>query len=476
MYALSILLLFFGIVLKTCKYPQQNRQGGTVFVVLLCTTMLLGACSASTDQANDASEKQSQSIGETEDTSNLEDSQTEAEGETITESDSSAEGKTNQVDGQVEVHFVDVGQGAAQVIITPNDKVMVIDGGNNDDEQTMVAYLTDLGITKVDILIGTHPDADHIGGLDAVVDAFDVGQIYMPNIQSNTLTFESLLQSIANKGLKVKTAKAGLTLDLDDDVTVKMIAPLSTSTDSNEMSAVVRLQFGEHSFLFTGDAGVETEQALIASGETLESTVLLVGHHGSKHSTSESFVSVVKPTYAVIQVGKNNYGHPEEEVLATLANAGAKIYRNDTDGTIIFMTDGQQMDVNKNAWEYTGETQSQDHSSSSVESDTSSALDVTSAISATATIDNATPNQNQTVAVTVRVTDSEGNPVQGATVDLNLHFKSTDTQYSATTNTDGVAVLSFRIGRAASGYTVNGDIRITAGSQTTTTSTAFTPQ
>ena len=141
---------------------------------------------------------------------------------------------------------MDVGQGAAQVIIAPNKKVMVIDGGNNDDEDDMVAYLKQLGISKVDILIGTHPDADHIGGMDAVIDSFDIGKIYMPNAQRDTQTFQSVLQSIQNKGLKVTTAKAGIELDLDPTVQIKMISPIGTDSDENEMSAVVRLQLGNN--------------------------------------------------------------------------------------------------------------------------------------------------------------------------------------------------------------------------------------
>ena len=105
---------------------------------------------------------------------------------------------------------------------------MVIDGGNNDDEDDMVAYLKQLGVSKVDILIGTHPDADHIGGIDAVIDSFDIGKIYMPNVQRDTQTFQSVLQSIQNKGLKVTTAKAGIELDLDPTVQVKMISPVGT--------------------------------------------------------------------------------------------------------------------------------------------------------------------------------------------------------------------------------------------------------
>lgn len=386
--------------------------------------------------------------------------------------------KTETLKGELEVHFVDVGQGAAQVIITPNKKVMVIDGGNNDDEEEMVDYLEQLGVSKVDILIGTHPDADHIGGIDAVINSFDIGKIYMPKVQRDTITFESVLQSIQNKGLKVTTAKAGLDLDLDPTVQVKMISPIEeTNSDANELSAVVRLQFGEQSFLLTGDIGIPTEDKLIQSDEKLQATVLLTSHHGSDHSSSEAFIKAVQPKYAVIQVGKNGYGHPTSEVLDRLANHKASIYRNDTDGTIVFKTDGKEMEVNKNAFAHTPVAKTQ-AATPVVAPVTPPATESKSlgSLKATATIDNASPNQNEEVTVTVTVKDQNGTPVNGANVHLNLAFKSKDTPYESVTNANGIASMSFKVGRAAEGFTVDGDIIITHIGTTTTAQIGFTPR
>jgi competence protein ComEC len=390
--------------------------------------------------------------------------------------------KSISLNGELQVHFVDVGQGAAQVIVTPNKKVMVIDGGNND-EDTMVAYLKQLGVSKIDILVGTHPDADHIGGIDAVIDSFDIGKIYMPKVERNTQTFESVLRAIQKKGLKVTTAKAGLSLNLDPTVETKMISPIDDSdTEANEMSAVVRLLYGDQSFLLTGDAGIPTEEKWIRSGVNLKSTVLLIGHHGSNHSTSEAFVKAVKPKYAVIQVGKNNYGHPTSEVLNHLARNKVSIYRTDIDGTIVFRTDGKHMSVNKKPWVYKPKSSPQTKVQQPNIVITPSAAKpatvpkTTSSIQATATIDNAKPNQNEEVTVTVTVKDQNGTPVSGANVHLNLQYKSKDTVYEGMTNANGVASLSFRIGRAAAGFTVNGDITVSYNGMTITTQTAFTPQ
>ena len=272
--------------------------------------------------------------------------------------------------GKLTVHYIDVGQGASQLIQTPSGKTMLIDGGNNDDEQRMVSYLKKQGISKVDVLIGTHPDADHVGGLDAVVDAFDIGKIYMPKVSSNTKTFESLLTSIQNKGLKVTTAKAGVTIDLDDQLDVTMVAPVKSYDDKNEMSAVVKLTFNKNSFLFTGDAESGSESDMINSGTNLKSDVLLVGHHGSNSSTSQAFLNAVNPTYAVIQVGDNSYGHPTDNILKRLHNKNVKIYRNDLQGTIVFTSDGTNIKPSVSEWKYTAATKQKE--TSSQKSDTTS--------------------------------------------------------------------------------------------------------
>ncbi|MEG6588001.1 ComEC/Rec2 family competence protein [Paenibacillus barengoltzii] len=244
-------------------------------------------------------------------------------------------------DGQLRVIFLDVGQGASQLLISPSGHTMLIDAGNNDQEQAMLDYLRSYGVNHLDIVIGTHPDADHIGGLDRVIDRLDIGEIYMPRIQSNTKTYESLLNSIRNKGLKVKTAKAGLELAWDEQVKVSMIAPVTVTDDSNNMSAVVKVTYGRTSFLLTGDAESESERAMLESGVNLRADVMLVGHHGSKSSTTAKFLNAVKPKYAVIQVGENSYGHPTKTILDRLSKQQVEVYRNDLQGTVEIASDGE---------------------------------------------------------------------------------------------------------------------------------------
>lgn len=260
-------------------------------------------------------------------------------------------GSADQADGkqqgkQLKVYFLDVGQGASQLLITPSGKTMLIDAGNNDKEQKMLDYMKKYRIDKLDVVIGTHPDADHIGGLDKVIDHIPVDAIYMPKVQSNTKTFESLLRSIKNKGLKVKTAKSGLSWDLDDQVHVDMLAPTGTYEDTNNMSAVVKVTYGQNSFLLTGDAEAESEKDMIASGANLQADVLLVGHHGSNSSTTAKFLKQVHPKYAVIQVGEgNSYGHPKPKVLDRLQQQGVEVYRNDKQGTVEVTSDGRSIHI-----------------------------------------------------------------------------------------------------------------------------------
>ncbi|WP_424765721.1 MBL fold metallo-hydrolase [Paenibacillus sp. sgz302251] len=250
----------------------------------------------------------------------------------------------------LKVHFIDVGQGASQLIIGSSGKTILIDAGNNSEEKTIVNYLKKQKIKKIDILIGTHPDADHVGGMDAVVSNFAIGKIYMPKVVSTTKTYEDVLTAIKKKNLKVTTAKAGLTLDWEKDATIKMIAPVGTYDDSNEMSAVIKLTYGSTSFLFMGDAESKSENDIIKSKENIKSDVLLVGHHGSNSSTSQKFLNAVNPKHAVIQVGNNSYGHPTNEIIKRLTDKKTKIYRNDKQGTIIFTTDGKKITTSQAEW------------------------------------------------------------------------------------------------------------------------------
>lgn len=256
---------------------------------------------------------------------------------------------SSESNNKMRVHFLDVGQADCILIQMPDDKSMLIDAGNNADEANIVSYIKSLGINKIDILIGTHPHADHIGGMDAVINSFDIGKIYMPKVSNNTKAFERVLLAIKSKGLKVSSAKAGTVLDAGPSVKAEILAPNNTSyKELNNYSVVVRIAFGSTAFLFTGDAEKESEDEMLLNGFDVKSTVLKVGHHGSTSSTTAKFLKAVSPKYAVISTGEgNDYGHPHRETLDRLKKAKIQIYRTDKSGTIVFTSDGSVVKFDK---------------------------------------------------------------------------------------------------------------------------------
>jgi competence protein ComEC len=245
------------------------------------------------------------------------------------------------------VSFINVGQADCTVIRYGNSS-MIIDAGGNSGADALIATLHIMDISKFDVVIGTHPHEDHIGGLDTVIDNFDIGTIYMPKVSTNTKTFEDVLLAIQNKGLTVTTPVPGTSFTLGGDVKCTILAPNSQSyTELNSYSIVLKVTFNGQSFLFTGDAEVDSEQEMLAKGYDLKADVLKVGHHGSTSSTSAELLNAVSPEYAVIFVGiDNTYGHPHQEILDRLNAAGVKIYRTDlSGGTVKFVVDGDKISV-----------------------------------------------------------------------------------------------------------------------------------
>lgn len=253
--------------------------------------------------------------------------------------------------GSMKVHYIDVGQADSILIQSPGNKVMLIDAGNNSDGTSVVSYLKSQGVNRIDVLIGTHPHEDHIGGMDNVVNSFDIGSIYMPRASSTSKTFEDLLNAIKGKGLKVTTAVGGISIDFDSGVKTDILAPNGTSYDDlNNYSSVIKMTFGNTSYLFTGDAENISEQEMLSKGYNLQADVLKVGHHGSSYSTTSAFLKSVSPKYAVISVGKgNSYGHPSAETINRLNASNIQIYRTDEAGTIIITSDGKSISIDKKA-------------------------------------------------------------------------------------------------------------------------------
>ncbi len=246
----------------------------------------------------------------------------------------------------LEVHFIDVGQADSILIKTPDGNSILIDGGNNADGPGLLSYLKKEGIKEFMAIIATHPHEDHIGGLDTIINAYPVKEIYLPAVTTNTKTFEDFINAVNNSNAKRIKAEAGVRLNIPD-VSGVFLAPCSEKYDNlNEYSAVLRLVYKDTAFLFTGDVEAVSESQILLSQVELEADILKVAHHGSNSSTTPSFLKNVSPIYAIISVGKGNrYGHPSKQTLERLIAAGVKIYRTDEVGTIVVISDGKNIEI-----------------------------------------------------------------------------------------------------------------------------------
>ncbi|MCI6465198.1 MULTISPECIES: ComEC/Rec2 family competence protein [Faecalicatena] len=246
----------------------------------------------------------------------------------------------------LEVHFLDVGQGDATLILS-DGHAMLIDAGNNSKGTAVQSYLQNKGVKKLDYVIGTHPDADHIGGLDVVIYKFDCGKVFLPDFSKDTKTYDEVVDTLKEKNYKAIHPKAGERYQLGD-ASFTITAPNGSKYDSaNDYSIAVRLEHGKNHFLFVGDAEEESEQEMLHSGQKLDADVYKVSHHGSRTGTSEEFLDAVSPKYAVISCGEDNsYGHPHAEVMNLLRREGVKVFRTDEQGTIVAVSDGKKITWN----------------------------------------------------------------------------------------------------------------------------------
>ena len=241
-------------------------------------------------------------------------------------------------DGEkLQIWFLDVGQ-ADSILIQDNDTYMLIDAGNNEDGEKLVSYFQSLGIESFQYVIGTHAHEDHIGGMNDIIDNFNIGTFYMPDAITTTATFESVLDSLEAKNIAFQTPTVDSTFELGD-ATIDVLYVGTDDTDLNNTSIVLKLTYGNTSVLFMGDAEKEVET--IIEKKDISADVLKVGHHGSNTSSSKTFLEKVNPSYAIISVGTgNSYGHPSNTTIQNLENLNTKIYRTDESGTIIMTTDG----------------------------------------------------------------------------------------------------------------------------------------
>ena len=253
--------------------------------------------------------------------------------------------KVENSETELNVHFLDVGQGDA-VLISCDDAYMLIDAGDNDKGTLVQNYLNKQGVEHLDYIIGTHPDADHIGGMDVILYKFDCGTVMMPEVTNDTATYRDVIDTMKEKGYQNTAPVVGDSYSLGS-AQFTILGPTDTYEDTNNNSIVLLLTHGDNKFLFVGDAEEKAEEDILAEGVSVKADVLKVGHHGSRTASSEAFLQAVEPTYAVISCGQDNsYGHPHAETLNTLRSMGVKVFRTDEQGTVTATSDGHEISWN----------------------------------------------------------------------------------------------------------------------------------
>lgn len=317
--------------------------------ILLILCMCLTACTA-TNQATSTSEK-SQS-----DTTSGEAVQSGQDEKAAKAPD------TSKPEGTLEVHYIDVGQGDA-TLIKCGSHAMLIDGGNNNKGTTVQLYLKKQGVESLDYVIGTHPDADHIGGLDVIVYKYNCDTVIMPDYEKDTKTYQELVDVIHDKNMKITYPVVGEQYALGE-AKFTIIAPNSNSYggNANDYSVAILLEYGKNRFLFTGDAEETSEAEMLTNGIDISADVYKVAHHGSRSASTQEFLNAVHPKYAVISCGEgNSYGHPHAEVLNRLRSMGVEVFRTDEQGSIIASSDGENINWNCSAtdsWQSGEQTES----------------------------------------------------------------------------------------------------------------------
>lgn len=241
---------------------------------------------------------------------------------------------------EAQLHFINTGN-SDSILIRQGGEAALIDGGDNDDEKTVVNYLKDIGVKKLKYVVATHPDADHIGGLDAVISSIPVETVYVSNGDANTKTYSDFINAMSSKNLYPSVPLLGAKFYLGtSEFKVLSAADLN---DVNDNSIVLEYTNGNDKILLMGDAGADIERIIDAK----EVDLIKIGHHGSNTSSDMNFIKKINPKYAVITVGKNNkYGHPNKETMQTLKKENIEVHRNDECGNILFKSTGNGLVIN----------------------------------------------------------------------------------------------------------------------------------
>lgn len=255
-------------------------------------------------------------------------------------------------DGLLHVYFIDVGQGDSALVVTPNGHTVLIDAGPTTAGPDVVATLRRLGVQRINLMVTSHAHADHIGGMEDVLDNFEVLRYGDPGYPHESNMYAELLERILASGIDAYALSAGQWLQVDEGVEMQVLAPpegylSGTRSDVNSNSVVLLLTYGDVQILFTGDSEADSERRMAREGLLEDVDVLKVAHHGGAYSTTDAFLQIVQPEIAVISCGVgNSYGHPDPDTVARLEEwAPGRVYRTDLQGTIVLETDGHQIEV-----------------------------------------------------------------------------------------------------------------------------------
>ncbi len=245
----------------------------------------------------------------------------------------------------MEVHFIDVGQGDATLVVS-DGHYMLIDAGDNSKGTAVQLYLTKLGVERLDYLILTHTDADHIGGADVIITKFDIDHIFIGDFPKESRAYEELMEALEYRNMSHSVPEVGAQYPMGDSG-FTIIAPNGTYEDPNNSSIALLLENGANSFLFSGDAEQLAEDDILQNEINIDCDVYKAGHHGSRTSSTEAFVRAMTPEYIVISCAEENeYGHPHPEPMERFREIGAEVFRTDKQGSVIAYSDGKEITWN----------------------------------------------------------------------------------------------------------------------------------
>jgi competence protein ComEC len=392
-------------------------------------------------------------------------------------------------------HIIDVGQGDAILLelpghgTTPSAQVLV-DGGMPQKGPTVVAYLDEQGVEHLDLIVATHPDHDHIGGLPHVLQSFPVQAVWVDGQDCDTLTCQTFDAAMAERGLTPQAVRHGEQHDWGkvQAMVLNPTEPLYASANDN--SVVLHLDYGGVGLMLTGDAGTAAEARMMADDLFLEAQVLKVAHHGSKSSSTDAFLTSVQPEKAIISVGaENRYGHPHDEALTRLKQAGATIWRTDLEGTVVVRVDGETGDYHLAAESGRASAPAIENAlflplllykagEAVVPTPTPTATPTSTPeapIVVEAWVSNETPSQYSTVTVYGRI-HQNGLGIPKVPMHAVWHYRTTTSDCGAVSGADGVAACERNIGRASAEYRVRIVVTFTHAGETYVAETGFTPQ